>query len=156
MSWATISWMISWLPDSLLMWIFYGCFFAGIALILTSWFVSFIPFINRYRFPTQVVGILAYGLGAFLIGGLGVELGWRERVAEMEAKVKEAEQRSQQVNTVIQEKIVYKTKVIEKKTVEYVDRIKEIAKEVDAKCEVDPRVITELNKASEDPNKESK
>ena len=69
---------------------------------------------------------------------------------------KEAEQRSQQVNTVIQEKIVYKTKVIEKKTVEYVDRIKEIAKEVDAKCEVDPRVITELNKASEDPNKESK
>ena len=97
MSWATISWMISWLPDSLLMWIFYGCFFAGIALILTSWFVSFIPFINRYRFPTQVVGILAYGLGAFLIGGLGVELGWRDRVAEMEKKV--ADRKSTRLNS---------------------------------------------------------
>jgi hypothetical protein len=156
MSWSTIHWMISLLPDSLVMWIFYACFFAGVALILASWFVSFIPLINRYRFPTQVIGILVYGLGAFLIGGLGVEMGWRERVAEMEKKVAEAEAKSQQVNTVIQEKIVYKTKVIEKKTTEYVDRIKEIAKEVDAKCEVDPRIVEEINKASENPSKETK
>ena len=153
MSWSTISFLISWLPDSLLMWIFYGCFFAGIALILASWFVSFIPLLNRYRFPTQVVGILAYGLGAFLIGGLGVELGWRERVAEMEKKVAEAEQRSQQVNTVIQEKIVYKTKVIKQKEIEYIDRIKEVEKIIDAKCEVDPAAIDILNKAASDPNK---
>ena len=51
----------------------------------------------------------------------------------------------------IQEKIVYKTKIVEKKTVEYVDRIKEIAKEVDAKCEVDTRIIDQLNKAAENP-----
>ena len=35
----------------------------------------------------------------------------------------------------------------------YIDRIKEISKEVDAKCDVDPRVIEELNKASVDPTK---
>ena len=34
-----------------------------------------------------------------------------------------------------------------------IDRIKEIAKEVDLKCEVDSRVIEELNKAAEDPFK---
>jgi hypothetical protein len=56
---------------------------------------------------------------------------------------------------VIQEKIVYQTKIVEKKTVEYVDRIKEIAKEVDAKCEVDTRIIDQLNKAAENP-KEAK
>ena len=154
MSWSTISWMVSWLPDSLLMLIFYGCFFTGIALILISWFVSFIPFIGQYRFPTQVVGILAYGLGAFMIGGLGTELGWRERVAEMEAKVKAAEEKSAQVNTVIQEKIVYKTKVIKQKEIEYIDRIKEVEKVIDAKCEVDSAAIDILNKAATDPTKE--
>ena len=126
MSWSAISWMVNWLPDSLLMLVFYGCFFAGIALILISWFVSFIPFINQYRFPTQVVGILAYGLGAFMIGGLGTELGWRERVAELEKKVAEAEVKSQQVNTVIQTKIVEKVKVVKEKgqqQIEYIDRV---------------------------------
>lgn len=154
MSWSTISWLVSWLPDSLLMLIFYGCFFAGVALILASWFVSFIPLLNRYRFPTQVIGILAYGAGAFLIGGLGTELGWRERVAEMEAKVRDAEAKSAQVNTVIQEKIVYKTKVIKQKEIEYIDRIKEVEKVIDAKCEVDPAAIDILNKAATDPTKE--
>ena len=153
---SVLSWFLKMLPDSFLLFVFYAFFFAGIALILASWFVSFIPLINRYRFPTQVIGILAFGFGAYLLGGYGIEMAWRSRVAEMEARVREAEQRSQQVNTVIQEKIIYKNKIIEKKTVEYVDRIKEIAVEVDAKCEVDPRVVDQLNRASENPSKEAK
>ena len=153
---STFGWIMALLPDSLLSWIFYTCFFAGMALILASWFITFIPILNKYRWPTQVVGILVFGLGSYLIGGLGVELMWRERVKELEAKIQVAEQKSQQVNTVIEQKIVYKTKIVEKKTVEYVDRIKEIAKEVDAKCEVDPRIVEELNKASENPSKGSK
>jgi hypothetical protein len=123
---GTLSWFMALLPDSLLMWIFYACFFAGIALILASWFVSFIPLINRYRFPTQIVGILAYGLGAFLLGGHGIEMAWRERVAELEKKVAEAEIKSQQVNTVIQTKIVEKVKVVREKgqqQIEYIDRV---------------------------------
>jgi hypothetical protein len=151
-----LSWFMALLPDSLLMWIFYACFFAGIALILVSWFVSFIPFINRYRFPTQVVGILAYGLGAFLLGGHGIEMAWRERVAELEKKVQQAEAKSAQVNTVIQEKIVYKTKIIKQKEIEYIDRIKEVEKIIDAKCEVDPVAIDILNRAAADPVKEAK
>lgn len=153
---STLSWFMALLPDSLLMWIFYACFFAGIVLILASWFVSFIPLINRYRFPTQVIGILAYGLGAFLLGGHGIEMAWRERVAELEKKVQEAEAKSAQVNTVIQEKIVYKTKVIKQKEIEYIDRIKEVEKIIDAKCEVDPAAIDILNRAATDPTKEAK
>ena len=156
MSFSMLGWFISLLPDSLLMWVFYGSAGIGFLLILVSWFITFIPFINRYRWPVQIVGVLVFGIGAYLSGGYGIEMMWRERVAELEAKVKVAEEKSQKVNTVIKEKVVYKTKVVEKKTVEYVDRIKEIAKEVDAKCEVDPRVIEQLNNASVDPGKEVK
>jgi hypothetical protein len=151
MSFSTIGWLIGLLPDSLVMWLFYGCAGLGFALILVSWFITILPIINRYRFPVQVVGVLLFGIGAYLSGGYGIEMLWRERVAEMEAKVKIAEEQSKKQNIVIQEKIVYKTKVIKQQETVYIDRIKEIAKEVDAKCEVDPRVIETINRASEEP-----
>ena len=91
MSFSMIGWFISLLPDSLLMWIFYGSAGIGLLLILISWFITFIPLINRYRWPVQVVGVVVFGIGAYLSGGYGVEMMWRERVAEMEKKVAEAE-----------------------------------------------------------------
>ena len=80
-------------------------------------------------------------------------MAWRDKVRELEEKVKAAEAKSQEVKIEIQKKIIYKTKIVKEKETVYVDRIKEISKEIDAKCEVDPRVIEELNKASEDPFK---
>lgn len=150
-----LSWFMSVLPDSFLLFVFYSLFFAGMALIVASWFVTFIPLISKYRFPTQVIGIVVLALGAYTLGGFEIDQVWKERVRQLEAKLHDAEVKSQETNVVIQEKIVYKTKIVEKKTVQYVDRIKEIAKEVDAKCEVDPRIVEQLNKAAEDP-KEAK
>ena len=150
-----IGWMLSLIPDSIFIWVTYLLFGLGFALYVASKLVTWIPMIKAYKLPAELVGVVLLVIGSYLFGGYGTEMSWRERVAELEAKLKLAEEKSQQVNTVIQEKIVYKTKIVEKKTVEYVDRIKEIAKEIDAKCEVDPRVIDALNKASEDPNKET-
>ena len=45
-----------------------------------------------------------------MTGGYGVQMMWKKRVEEMEAKVKVAEEQSKQQNVVIKEKIVYKTK----------------------------------------------
>ena len=146
-----ISWVIALLPDSLVMWIFYGFAGIGFLLILVSWFIYFIPLINRYRWPVQVIGVLVFGLGAYLSGGYGTEMMWRARVAELQDKIKTAEEQSQKTNTIIQEKIVYRNRVIEKNTVQYVDRVREIAKEVDAQCKVDPRIVQAINQASEEP-----
>ena len=149
-----VGWMLSLIPDSIFIWITYFLFGLGFALYVASKMVTWIPMIRQYKLPAELVGVVLLVIGSYLFGGYGTEMSWRARVAELEAKLKLAEEKSQQVNTVIKEKIIYKTKIVEQKTIEYVDRIKEIAKEVDAKCEVDPRVIDALNKASEDPNKE--
>ena len=151
-----LSWFMAVLPDSFLLFVFYSLFFAGAALIVASWWVSFIPLISRYRFPTQVIGILVFAGGSYLLGGFGIEQVWRERVKELEEKVKLAEEKSQKINTVVQEKIVYKTKVIKQQETVYVDRIKEVATKIDAKCDVDPEAIDILNKATIDPTKETK
>lgn len=174
---STLGWMMSLLPDSLLMYIFYGCAGLGLAMILISWFIWFIPLLNRYRFPVQVIGVAALAVGAYFSGGYGIEMMWRERVAEMEAKVKAAEEQSRQVNTVIETRVVTKTKIIKEKgeqQIQYVDRVikgdtveivKDMSEEQKAEfmakqkeleenlknCKVPKLIVEELNKAAETP-----
>jgi len=153
---SQLAWMFSLLPDSLLVYVYYALFSLGVGLYIISKLVTWIPLIKSYKLPAELVGVLLFGAAAFLLGGYGTEMSWRQRVAELEAKIKEAEEKSAVVNTVIKEKIVYKTKIVKEKQIEYVDRIKEVAVQIDAKCEVDPAAIEILNKAAEDPTKGDK
>ncbi len=146
-------WILSFIPDSLFIWITYILMTIGAGLYVASKLVRWIPLMGQYKLPAELIGISVLLGGVYLFGGYGVEMSWRDKVRELEEKVKAAETKSQEVKIQIQEKIVYKTKVVKERETVYVDRIKEIAKEIDAKCEVDPRVIEELNKASEDPFK---
>ena len=146
-------WMLSLIPDSLFIWITYILMIIGAGLYVASKLVKWIPLMGQYKLPAELIGVAVLLVGTYLLGGYGVEMSWRDKVRVLEEKVKAAEAKSQEVKVQIQEKIVYKTKVVKEKETVYIDRIKEIAKEIDAKCEVDPRVVEQLNKASEDPFK---
>ena len=149
-------WMLSFIPDSIFIWITYLLITLGVSLYVISKLVTWIPLIRQYKLPAELAGILILALGFFLFGGYGVEMSWRAKVAELQEKIKLAEEKSQEVKIQIQERIVFKTKIIKEKETVYVDKIKEIAKEVDAKCEVDPRIIESINTAADDPFKEEK
>lgn len=149
-------WFLSLIPESVFIWITYGLIAAGFGLYVISKLVSWIPLISQYKLPVELIGIAILVVGVYLFGGYGVEMSWRDKVRQLEEQIKAAEEKSAQVNTVIQEKIVYKTKVIKEKEVQYIDRIKEVEKVIDAKCEVDPAAIDILNQAAEDPTKETK
>jgi hypothetical protein len=92
-------------------------------------------------------------------------MAWRDKVSKLEEAVKIAEQKSQEINTVIEEKVIEKTKVIQGKTeyiTQYVDRevIKkeEIIKYIE-KCPIPKEIINihnqaaEMNRATEGPKK---
>ena len=149
-------WFLSLIPDGIFIWITYGLIAAGFGLYITSKLVSWIPLMSQYRLPVELIGVAVLVVGFYLLGGYGVEMSWRDKVRQLEEQIKAAEEKSAQVNTVIKEKIVYKTKVIKEKEVQYIDRIKEVEKVIDAKCEVDPAAIDILNQAAEDPTKETK
>lgn len=148
-----LQWMFSLIPDSLFVWVTYILMTVGAGLYVASKLVKWIPIISRYKLPAELIGVAVLLIGTYLFGGYGVEMSWRDKVRELEEKVKVAESKSQEVKVQIQEKIVYKTKVVKQQETVYIDRVKEIAKEVDAKCEVDPRIVEQLNKAAEDPFK---
>jgi hypothetical protein len=162
---AQIQWMISLIPDAVLNWAYWVIIVAGVTGVLAGWLGKWIPFYGNYVKILQPVGIVLLVLGVWLRGGYDTEMSWRAKVAEAEARVAVAEQKSQETNTVIEQKIVEKTKVIKGKTeyiTTYLDReiIKkeEIIKYIE-QCPVPKEIIdihnqaAEMNKAAEGPKK---
>jgi hypothetical protein len=144
-----IQWVLSLIPDSFFLWITYILIAIGVGLYVVSKLVTWLPLIAQYKLPAELSGVLLLVIGSFLFGSYGTEMAWRERVAELEAKVKIAEEKSQQVNTVIQEKIVTKIKVVKENV--YVNReiIKEVAgKQLDAQCTLPKSTISLHDSAS--------
>jgi hypothetical protein len=118
-------WILHLLPDTLILWICNSLLAAGFLLTVAAFFIQTVPLINQYRLPAQVLGIALLVIGVYWRGGYAVESEWRERVAELELKVAEAEKQSAQANTEIVTKIVTKTKVIRERgddIVRYLDR----------------------------------
>jgi hypothetical protein len=147
------SWMFNLIPDSWLIWLTYVMLTVGVLLYVASKLVAWLPMIRSYKLPFEFVGIILYGCAAYFLGGFSNEEKWITRVKELEEKIRVAEEKSQEVNTIIKTKVIYKTKIVKQKQIEYVDRIKEVAVQIDAKCDVDPEAIEILNKAAEDPTK---
>ena len=146
-------WILQWLPN----WIFYGIFFAGLLGLLATYIMKFIPLIYVYRTPIQAVSVLLIALGTYMSGAISNEESWQARVKEMEAKVAEAEAKSQKVNVEVIEKVVKKTEYIKTRgqdIVKFID--KEIVK-YDTKflpggqCEIPKEFIEAHNKAAEAP-----
>jgi hypothetical protein len=146
-------WLLSFLPDSFLLFIVNSVLIAGIV----STVISFC-FINKLarRFPSlapyywllQILSIVVLVAGVYFKGGYSVEQEWRDRVAKLEEQVKLAEAKSAQTNTVIQEKIVTKTKVIRDTQIVNRDRIVEKRVEIDKDCVVAPEAIDIHNAAA--------
>jgi hypothetical protein len=144
-----LGWMVSLIPDSLFVWIYYIFTIAGFGLYIGSKLVKWIPMMGQYRLPAELVGVVLLVVGAYLFGGYGVQKAWTARVAELEAKVKIAEEKSQQVNTVIETKVVEKIKIVKENV--YVNReiIKEVAgKQLDAQCTLPKSTVSLHDSAS--------
>ena len=158
---SQIGWMIGLVPDAVLSGLYWLIIAAGITGVLAGWLGKWIPFYGNYVKILQPVGIVLLVAGVWLRGGYDTEMAWRAKVAEAEARVAVAEQQSKETNTVIEQKIVEKTKVIKGKTeyiTQYLDREvvkkEEIIKYIE-QCPVPKEIIdihnqaAEMNKAAE-------
>jgi hypothetical protein len=147
--------MFGLIPDAVLSGLYWAIIIAGITGVLAGWLGKWIPFYGNYVKILQPVGIVLLVLGVWLRGGYDTEMSWRNKVSKLEEQVKIAEQKSQETNTIIEEKVIEKTKFITGKTeyiTQYVDRevIKkeEIIKYIE-KCPVPKEIIDIHNQAAE-------
>ena len=139
------------LPDAFLIWIINLLLTGGLIGMLVGFFGSKLPFVGTYARIIQIASIIAFCIGLYWKGGYSVEQDWRERVAEMEAKVKISEEKSKEINTVIETKYKDRVKKITETKEVIVEKIKVNEKIIDAKCELDPMVISILNEAAKKP-----
>ena len=144
-------WMMHLLPESFLIFIINALLVAGLIGMVIGFVGGKIPFIGTYATIIKIVSIVLFCIGLYWKGGYSVEEDWRQRVAEMEAKIKIAEEKSKEVNTVIETKYKDRVKKVTETRNVIVEKIKINEKIIDAKCELDPVVISILNEAAKKP-----
>lgn len=140
-------WILQLLPDAAILWFCNILLLVGLVLTLAGFFIHRIPFLYQYQLPFRVVGIALLTLGVYFRGGYAVESEWRERVTELEAQLKVAQEESTKVNTVIQERVVTKTRVVKEKADTIIERV-EVAVPVNAACPVPQEAIDVHNEAA--------
>lgn len=151
-------WMLGFVPDSLLLYIINTVLLVGAVGSFLSFFLlhrilNKFPALAPYHLLMQIVSAVLLVSGIYLKGGYGVEMSWREKVKEAEAKVAVVEEQSRELNKQLEEERKKKQKV----KVEYYNtvktEIKEVEKIIDGKCVLDPKVIELHNKAATNPEK---
>jgi len=151
-------WLLTFLPDTLLMYIVNIVLIVGIVSFILAFFVlhkilNKIPGLSKYALAFQIGSTILLAAGIYFKGGYTTEMIWRERVKEAEAKVAVVEQLSQELNVKLEEERKKKQKV----KVEYYNtvktQIKEVEKVINGKCEIDPTVNEIVNKAATNPDK---
>lgn len=140
--------LLSFLPDAFLLFIINSILLVGLLGALSSYFIRFIPPLIPYSEVVKIGGIILLVLGVYLKGGYSVEMEWRDKVKQAEAKVAVVEQKSQETNVVIQKVYVDKIKLVHDTKVVVQEKIVEKEKIIDAECKVAPEAIDLLNEAA--------
>jgi hypothetical protein len=140
-------WILQLLPDAVILWFCNILLLIGLVLTVAGFFIHRLPFLYQYQLPFKVIGIALLALGVYFRGGYAVEAEWRERVAELEAQLKTAQEQSEKVNTVIQQKVVTRTQVIREKGDAIIQRV-EVMVPVESACPVPKEAIDVHNEAA--------
>lgn len=140
-------WILNFLP----FWFFHLITLLGVVGLVAGFVLGMIPLINKYKLPIQLFSLLLLVFGIYMEGAISNEEKWQALVKEMEAKVALAEEKSKNANSKIEYKFLDKVKLVEKTQVVIQEKLKEVEKVIDAKCEIDPSVISILNEAAKAP-----
>ena len=146
-------WILHFLPDSVIVWFCNLLLLTGIVAVAAGFVAHRIPVLWSYQLGFKLAGIALLVLGVYLRGGIAVEETWRERVAEVEARLATAEKAATEANTQIEQKSQKKTTEIRQRTQyirQYVDR--EVVK-YDSGCTIPEPFVRAHNTAAEAPVK---
>lgn len=142
----SVQMMLQLIPDGIFVWITYAMLAAGLGAYVASKVLLWLPVINTYKLPVEILGVMVLVVGAYFYGGVA----YREMIAEYKQKVRIAEQQSLEANEKLAEEVKKKAKVI-KETV-YVNReiIKEVTGgQIDATCRLPRSAVSVHDRASQ-------
>ena len=144
--------LLNFIPDAFLLWVVNAILVAGIigtvVAFFFGFFVRYLPWITPYRMLLQIVALVLLIAGVYFKGGVGVEMTWRARVADMEAKVAKAEAESKTANENIKTVYVDKVRVVKETQVVIQEKIKTVEVKIDSQCKITSDTVDILNDAA--------
>ena len=141
-------WLLSFVPDSFLHLAVLVVLFSGVSVYVFSFFLNLWPPALPYREMVRILGTLLAVAGVYFYGIYDTEMTWRNKVAELEGKVKISEQQSKDANVQIKTVYVDRIKIVKEQQVVIQNKIVEVADKIDAKCSVIPDALDILNQAA--------
>lgn len=173
-----LTWMLSLIPD----WVWFAILIIGVLGILAAWVLKFIPVVNTYRLPIQVLSILFLLVGVYFQGVIANEEKYKAEHERLQGVIAKAEEDAKRANEDLiatqgqlresqnkkaGEKIKYIDKIIKGNTVEItkdmsdkeradwqrkVDELQRVQKE----CQFPELLVDQLNDMAKKPVKENK
>lgn len=144
--------LLHFIPDAFLQWVVNAILISGLAGIVVTtafkFFIKYFPWIIPYRTLLQVISLILLVAGVYFKGGIGVEMEWRAKVKELEAKVAKAEAESKVVNEKIVTVYKDKVKVVKEQQVVIQEKIKEVQVNIDKECKITADTIDILNNSA--------
>jgi uncharacterized membrane protein len=136
-----------WILEIFPHWLWWLLLLTGLSGYLLASFVT----LKSYNLLLKIVSGVVVALVIFIMGLLYANGVWQQAAKDLQQQVAAAEAKSQQVNTVVEERVVVKTQVVKQRaaaTVEYV--VREVVKH-DPSCVIPPEFVTAHNRAAEAP-----
>lgn len=149
-----IMWAFSLIPDSVMHWLINILLIVGVVGVVAGFFVKFIPFVNRYRLPVQILSIVLLTLGVWLKGGESERLVWQERVKELESRVAKAERQAEEASKKINVRVVERVKIIRENANNLAQEASSaISADANARCEIPKVSADRYNEAAKGESK---
>lgn len=142
-------WFLSFLPDWILQWAIHGVVIFGLVLTFVGSLVRFIPGIQPYALVGRQLGIVLLVVGVFFEGGYATEMSYRARIAEMQAKIKDAEIKSAKANEKLVTEMSKNKDLIKEKVNRNAKDIETQRQAINAKCELSDDAWVLYNRAVE-------
>ena len=144
-----LSWILSLIPEWILVTLIHGTVVIGLVLTFCGGLLKFIPVINPYAAIAKQIGIVLLVIGVFFEGGLAVEQSYRARIAEMQAKIKEAEIQSVKLNEKLTVEVSKNKELIKEKVNRNAKDIEAKREAINAECKLSDDAWMLYNRAIE-------
>ena len=142
-------WFLSFIPDWILQWAIHGLVIFGLVLTFIGSLVRFIPVIQPYALVGRQLGIVLLVIGVFFEGGYATEMSYRARIAEMQAKIKEAEIKSAKANEKLAAEVSKNKELIKEKVNKNAKDIEAKREAINAECKLSDDAWVLYNRAIE-------
>jgi hypothetical protein len=136
--------LLNFLPDA----VFYAILLIGILGIIAGFVLGFIPIVNKYKLPIQVISIILTVVGVWYAGGIAKNKEYKAQIEAAEARAALAEEKAKAATARVEYVFLDRVKTIKDAQVVVQERIRDISIKIDDQCKVIPEVIDIHNQAA--------